>query len=382
MDVTRRSFALVGATALGSVAMTGRAFADPPSAIRGVLVQDAGAACRVTLALDRPAQARTFFLSEPSRFVIDVANAQFAMPGGASGQGPGAGVVRRFRYAPQANGVSRVVLDLEAPASLVRQELGGRRNAAISFDIAANAPFAPAPAPIERPSSRQQGRRKVVIDAGHGGRDPGAIGVAGTREKDVVLNTALMLRDALRPRGFDVALTRDDDTFVELENRVRFAREQHADLFISVHADASPNRETTGASVYTLSDSGANRAQNMMTSQNWDLDLGDTRQGLARDILVDLAQRETTNRSAQFAQVVIPKLSQVAPLVRNTHRSAGFFVLLAPDVPAVLIETGFLSNATDERRLADPRARERMAEAMAQAVDAYFAAPAMYAAAD
>ncbi len=381
MDVTRRSFAFFGAAAIGSAAMTGRAFADPPSAIRGVLVQDAGAACRVTLALDRPAQARTFFLSEPSRFVIDVANAQFALPGGASGQGPGAGVVRRFRYAPQANGVSRVVLDLEAPASIVRQELGGRRNAAISFDIAANAPFAPTPTPVEQPR-RQQGRRKIVIDAGHGGRDPGAIGVAGTREKDVVLHSALMLRDALRPRGYDVALTRDTDTFVELENRVRFARDQHADLFISVHADASPNRETTGASVYTLSDSGANRAQNMMASQNWNLDLGDTRESLARDILVDLAQRETTNRSAQFAQVVIPKLAQVAPLVRNTHRSAGFFVLLAPDVPAVLIETGFLSNATDERRLADPRARERMAEAMAQAVDAYFAAPAMYAAAD
>jgi N-acetylmuramoyl-L-alanine amidase len=229
---------------------------------------------------------------------------------------------------------------------------------------------------------RPSGRRKIVIDAGHGGRDPGAIGVAGTREKDVVLNTALMLRDALRPRGYDVALTRDNDTFVELENRVRFAREQHADLFISVHADASPNRETTGASVYTLSDSGANRAQNMMASQNWTLDLGDTRESLARDILVDLAQRETTNRSAQFAQIVIPKLSQVAPLARNTHRSAGFFVLLAPDVPAVLIETGFLSNAADERRLGDPRARERMAEAMAQAVDTYFAAPAMYAAAD
>ena len=112
------------------------------SSIRGVLVQDAGAAARVTLALDRPAQARTFFLAEPSRFVIDVANAQFALPGGASGQGPGAGVVRRYRYAAQVNGVSRIVLDLEAPANLVRQELGGRRDAAISFDIAANAPLA------------------------------------------------------------------------------------------------------------------------------------------------------------------------------------------------------------------------------------------------
>ena len=383
MDVSRRSFAFFGATALGSVAMGGRAFGDVPSSISGVLVQEAGAACRVTLALDRPAQARTFFLSDPSRFVIDVANSQLAIPGGASGQGPGAGVVRRFRYAPQADGVSRIVLDLNAPASLVRQEVGGRRNAALTFDIAASAPFTtePAPVPLQR-AGRQQTRRTIVIDAGHGGRDPGALGVNGTREKDVVLHCALMARDALEHRGYRVALTRDADNFVELEDRVRFARAQHADLFISVHADASPNRETTGASVYTLSDSGANRAQNMMASQNWDLDLGDTRNSLARDILVDLAQRDTTNRSAQFAQLVIPKLGEVAPLVRNTHRSAGFFVLLAPDVPAVLIETAFLSNATDERRLADPRARERMADALAQAVDAYFAPAALYAAAD
>lgn len=381
MDVTRRAFAFFGATAVGSVAMGGRAFADVPSSIHGVLVQDAGAACRVTLALDRPAQARTFFLSEPSRFVIDIANAQLALPGGARGEGPGAGVVRRYRYAPQANGISRVVLDLEAPASLVRQELGGRRNAALSFDIAATAPFTPAPQPVER-AGRDQRRRTIVIDAGHGGRDPGAVGVSGTREKDVVLHCALIARDALQHRGYRVALTRDADNFVELEDRVRFARAQHADLIISIHADASPNRDTTGASVYTLSDSGANRAQNMMASQNWDLDLGDTRNTLARDILVDLAQRDTTNRSAQFAQLVIPKLGEVAPLVRNTHRNAGFFVLLAPDVPAVLIETGFLSNATDERRLGDARARERMADAMADAVDAYFAPPAVYAAAD
>lgn len=378
MDVTRRAFAFFGATAVGSLAMGGRAFADVPSSVRGVLVQEAGAACRVTLALDRPAQARTFFLSEPSRFVIDIANAQLALPGGASGQGPGAGVVRRYRYAQQANGISRVVLDLEAPASLVRQELGGRRNAALSFDLAATAPFTPAPAPVER-AGRDQRRRTIVIDAGHGGRDPGAIGVNGTREKDVVLHCAVMARDALEQRGYRVALTRDADTFVELENRVHFARGQHADLFISIHADSSPNPATTGASVYTLSDRGQARAQGMVASQNWDIDLGNAREAVARDILLDLTQRETTNRSAEFAQVVIPKLGEVAPLVRNTHRNAGLFVLLAPDVPAVLIETGFLSSATDERRLNDPRARTRMAVAMADAVDAYFAPAAQYA---
>jgi N-acetylmuramoyl-L-alanine amidase len=380
MKVTRRSLVLAGATALGGAALSGRAWADAPAAIRGVLVQDSGATARVTLALERPAQARTFFLQDPDRFVIDLANARFALPQGASGQGPGAGVVRRYRYAPRPDGFSRVVLDLEAPARLVRQEVGGRRSPEISFDIAPVAPFV-APAPLQQPGRAGQ-RRTIVVDAGHGGRDPGAIGATGVREKDVVLDAALQLRDALESRGrYRVALTRDADRFVELEERVRFARSQHADLFISVHADSHANREAQGASVYTLSERGASRAQGMMASHNWNLDLGDApSEGVARDILVDLAQRETTNRSAQFAQTLIPRLGEVSPLLRNTHRSAGFFVLLAPDVPAVLIETGFLSNVTDERRLADPRVRQAMAGAMAEAVDGYFASPQHYAA--
>src|SRR5690606_7723203 len=115
-------------------------------------------------------------------------------------------------------------------------------------------------------------RRTIVVDAGHGGRDPGAIGATGTREKDVVLDAALKLRDALESRGqYRVALTRDSDRYVELEDRVRFARAQHADLFISIHADSHANREASGASVYTLSERGADRAQGMMSSQNWNL---------------------------------------------------------------------------------------------------------------
>jgi N-acetylmuramoyl-L-alanine amidase len=222
----------------------------------------------------------------------------------------------------------------------------------------------------------------VVIDPGHGGRDPGAVGVTGVREKDIVLDAALKLREALESRGrYQVALTRGDDRFIELEERVNFARAQNADLFISLHADAHANRETSGASVYTLSERGANRAQTLMAAQNWEIDLGAApRQGVVGDILVDLAQRETTNRSAEFAEIVISELGTVAPLLRNTHRNAGFFVLLAPDVPAVLIETGFLSNVQDERRLADPRARQNAAEAMAQAVDAYFTPARSYAA--
>lgn len=383
MDVTRRSLALVGLTGLGSLALSGRAWADPLATVRGVLVQANGPAARVTVALERQAEARTFFLSGPDRFVIDLRNTQLALPQGATGEGPGAGVVTRYRFGPRPDGVSRVVLDLSSLARLVRQDLGGRRAPSMSFDLAPTGPVVAAPPPPRQVAGRGDGtRRKVVIDAGHGGRDPGAIGTTGVREKDVVLDAALQLRDALEHRGrYTVALTRDADRFVELEQRVNFARSQNADLFISLHADSHANHDAAGASVYTLSERGADRAQNMMSAQNWNLDLGDgSRDGQTRDILVDLYQRETTNRSSQFAQLLIPRLGQVAPLLRNTHRNAGFFVLLAPDVPAVLIETGFLSNATDERRLADPRARQNMAEAMAQAVDAYFAGAVQYAA--
>lgn len=380
MSLTRRTLLSAGAATLVGAAFAGNAWADEPAALRGVLVQVSGPSSRVTIALDRQATARTFFLADPHRFVIDFANSRLALPG--NGEGPGAGVVRRFRYGPRPDGISRLVLDLEAPASLVRQELGSRRSPEVSFDLAPTAPFVAAPQPLER-NGRDSRRRTIVVDAGHGGRDPGAVGVTGVREKDVVLDAALKLRQALESRGnYEVRLTRDADNFIPLEDRVSFSRAQNADLFISVHADANQNRETAGASVYTLSERGAERAQNLMASQNWDLDLGDApTRGATHDILVDLAQRETTNRSAQFAQVVIPRLGQVAPLLRNTHRNAGLFVLLAPDVPAVLIETGFLSNVTDERRLSDPNARERMANAMAGAVDAYFAAPQTYASA-
>lgn len=369
---------LAGATALGHFALGGRAFADAPAAIRAVLLQDAGPTCRVTLGLDRQVRAQTHLLENPHRFVIDVADARLVLPQGTSGQGPGAGFVERFRFAPQPNGVARVVLDLNAPARLVREERGGRRAPEMSFELAPIGPVAAAPVRRETPGRGQ--RRTIVVDAGHGGRDPGAIGTTGVREKDVVLDAGLQLRAALENRGYRVALTRVDDRFVPLEERVRFARAQSAELFISLHADSHSNPEAHGASVYTLSERGADRAQNMMSAQNWNIDLGDAPQDqMTQAILVDLYQRETTNRSAHFAQALIPRLEQVGPLLRNTHRSAGFFVLLAPDVPAVLIETGFLSNVADERRLSDPRVRQNMAGAMADAVDAYFATPQLYA---
>ena len=367
MDTTRRTL-LFGATAAGGLSLGASAWADPPALVREVYVQPYGQMVRLTLTVDRAPFARTFFLTEPHRFVVDLANTRLALPQGEFGQGPGGGMVRRYRHAPRPGGEARVVFDLERPARLVRQERGIRPE--LSFDLA------PAGAIVVPDQPRPGGGvgRTIVVDAGHGGRDPGATGPTGLREKDIALDTALLLRDALESRGnYRVALTRDGDRFVELADRVRFARNQGADLFISIHADYHADSRERGASVYTISRRGETRAQDMMSAQNWDLDLGEApSRGSARDILVDLYQRETTNRSAQFAQLVIQRLAAVTRLERNTHRSAGFFVLLSPDVPAVLIETGFLSNREDERRLADPVARQAMARAMAEAVDAYF----------
>lgn len=371
---SRRVF-LAGA---GLAAAAPAAFADGLAVLRAVALQADGQAARLSLALDRAVSARTFFLDAPQRFVVDLAQTRIALPPG--GEGPGAGFVRRYRYAPQPNGAARVVFDLAAPATLARQEIAGRRDPELVFELSAGGAIPLQQASVEIPPvAPVSGRRRViVIDPGHGGRDPGAVGVTGVREKDVVLDAAIQLRDALESRGrYRVALTRDADTFIPLPDRVRFAREQGADLFVSLHADAHSNGEAAGASVYTLSERGSNRARSMMDAQNWTIDTGET-SGVVSDILVDLAQRETSNRSAAYAQVLIEDLRGSAPLLGNTHRNAGFFVLLAPDVPAVLLEMGFLTNAADERRLASQRERQRMAEAMARSIDHYFAAPRTY----
>ena len=202
----------------------------------------------------------------------------------------------------------------------------------------------------------------------------------GVREKDVVLDAALQLRDALEARGrYRVALTRDADTF-RSAGRPRALRPRRRTRTCSSRCmpTATPTARRAGASVYTLSERGANRAQNMMAAQNWDIDLGDApRQGVVGDILVDLAQRETTNRSAQFAQTVIPRLGQVAPLLtqhapqRRVLRAAGAGCSGGADRDRLSQQC---RRRAPPRRSARPR--KRMAEAMAGAVDAYFAASA------
>lgn len=374
--MTARPIVLIAAlwgAALGAPSAAARAgkSADAPVAVTATAE---GARVEVALAAAGPAP-KIFTLPAPKpRIVLDFAGPLGVAPGvPQTGAGPGAGPIAGFRFAEREGGARRLVLDLSGPATFAAPRLDdlGDGGAVLTLEVMAEAATDKAMAP---PAEPNRPRQVVVIDPGHGGKDPGAVGVSGALEKDVNLAAGLALRDALERRGLRVVMTRDGDRFLELEERLQIAREAGADLFISLHSDAAKNPSASGASIYTLSDKGGARARNLAQRRNWELDLETPPvDPAAHGVLVALSQREMRNRSADFAQGVIEALSPVTPMLSNTHRDAGFYVLLAPDVPAVLLEMGFMTNPADERRLTDPKARKAMMGALAAAVDAHFA---------
>lgn len=216
-------------------------------------------------------------------------------------------------------------------------------------------------------------KKVIVIDPGHGGHDPGASGAQGY-EKDVNLAAALALKERLeRSPRYRVVLTREDDTYVPLDQRVRIAQRAGADLFISLHSDSGGDANVRGASVYTLSDKASNRAARFVKQDDWFMKASLTGDRGVQDILFDLTQRNTKNRSAAFANTLVSHIDGKAPLLRRSQRDAGFMVLLAPDVPAVLLEMGFVTNAEDEEFLRDPAQRKRLMNAVGDSIDDYFA---------
>ncbi|OXE36815.1 MAG: N-acetylmuramoyl-L-alanine amidase [Phenylobacterium zucineum] len=216
-------------------------------------------------------------------------------------------------------------------------------------------------------------KKTVVIDAGHGGRDPGARGAEGA-EKDVTLASARALKARLERSGkYIVVMTRDTDRYVPLETRVQIARQADADLFISLHADSGPDASTRGASVYTLADRAASRSARLVSKDDWFMKASLQGDRGVSGILFDLTQRATKNRSATFAELLLERLSENQTLLRRSHREAGLAVLLAPDVPAVLLEMGFITSPDDEAVLMDSKGREKLTGAVADAIEAYFA---------
>ena len=243
--------------------------------------------------------------------------------------------------------------------------------------IPAALPSAP-PLPDSKPSTVAE-KPLIVLDPGHGGQDPGAIGVGGIYEKDVTLAAAREVKRQLEATGrYRVRLTRDSDVFIRLRDRVAVGREAGADLFISLHADSISSGDMRGLSIYTLSDKASDREAEMLAAKEnradalVGLDLsGENR--LVANILIDLAQRDTKNHSKRFATLALQSLGREVPLIPSKpHRQAGFAVLTAPDVPSVLIEMGYLSNRKDAGLLASAAHRERLGRGLARTIDAYF----------
>lgn len=306
-------------------------------------------------------------------------------------RGRGQGLVKAWTLTPQAGGV-RVTLETTDGAQVRRRFLLPPGEGAAGFRYVIDlAPAAVRAAPNGAPNvqltslrtassttarkgakARPDGRRIVVIDAGHGGKDPGAIG-GDRQEKDLTLAAALSLRDRLERTGrYRVVMTRDRDVYVPLEARVQIARKANADLFISLHADSGPDESVRGASVYTLSERAAGRSARLVTKDDWFMKAGYRTDQSVSGILFDLTQRATKNRSATFAQLLVDEIEDEHTLLRRSHREAGFAVLLAPDVPAVLLEMGFMTNPDDQAFLADPKTRGRLVVAIAEAIESYF----------
>jgi N-acetylmuramoyl-L-alanine amidase len=360
---------------------------------------------RFVLDLSETVDYRVFTLNKPYRIVLELPEIDWRLPAKAGTRG--AGLVKTYRYGIFGHKRSRVVLDLAGPARIgthfVMPPEDGRPARLVldlvpatedEFNEGAGWPTAAAAAPSEpaadapsesKPINNRDGRFVIVLDAGHGGVDPGASSASGTHEKDIVLEMTKAVRAELQKRArYEVVVTRDDDTFLTLKDRVRAARAAKADLFISIHADSMDSDVTRGASIYTLSEKASDKeAEELAKSENAadvisGVDLSGENDEVT-NILIDLAQRETKNRSVTFAQMTLPQLASHTALLPEPHRFAGFRVLKAPDVPSVLIELGFLSNSTEVERLTSAKWRKGMARALGRAVDAYYERMSSYA---
>ena len=352
---------------------------------------------RFVVDLSRKVDPHVFTLADPYRVVVDIPQVTFRLPPKAGETGRG--LIKAFRFGLVMPGGSRIVLDLVkparvdkafvvdvadgAPARLVLDLVATDRDSFLR-KIALDQRFAHAQAPPsrEQQSSSGDARPVIVLDPGHGGIDTGTKGPNGQLEKDIVLDFAKRLREKIETPGkYRVLLTRSDDTFVPLAERVRFAREAGAGLLISIHADSLPHKEgdAKGATVYTLSETATDPAAARLAEQEnradviAGVDLKDQPDDVA-GILIDLAQRETKTFSVQFANKLVGTMKQTTRMHKEPIKSAGFRVLRAPDVPSVLVELGYVSNKQDLQSLSSDSWRDHTANAMASAIDGYFSA--------
>ena len=382
--------------ALAIVALDGSARAQSGSYPTATDVRLGGDAAQTRFIMDlsRKIELHAFTLADPYRVVVDIPQVVFKLPAkaGASGRG----LVKAFRFGLMMEGGSRIVLDLAKPARVQKafvMDADAGDPARLVLDLVATdrASFLRQIALDEKQLSERMpvrplpqanagdSRPLVVLDPGHGGIDTGTHAPSGQLEKDIVLDFATRLRERIEKTGkYRVLMTRSDDTFIPLGDRVEIARKASATLFVSIHADSLPHREgdAQGATIYTLSNKASDpEAAKVAENENRaDVIAGVDLKGEPDDvagILIDLAQRETKTFSVQFAHKLVADLRGVARLHKQPLKSAGFRVLRAPDVPSVLVELGYVSNREDLRSLLSDSWRDRTADSIAKAIEGY-----------
>jgi N-acetylmuramoyl-L-alanine amidase len=343
----------------------------------------------IRLVVDEPVDFRLFTLSAPLRLVLDLPAVDWRPPPAqlvrVARQGQ---IFEDVRHGEFSGGTQRIVFDLASPLKVVQAGLvpHGSKFALIIRWLPSDVywpqrfgDFREVPIPRARPNPAKPIEKPlIVLDPGHGGVDPGAIGRRGTREKNVTLAMAKRLEKALLATDrFRVGMTRTDDQFLPLRQRTRIARQLGGSLFVSLHADSAPEANARGLSVYTLSDKASDREAEALAKQENQVDsLGGVSLANERpevvSILIDLAQRETKNRSVRFANQLVQTLILRVALLERPHREAGFAVLKSPDIPAVLVELGFLSNPAEERLLQSDQYGNAIVDGIVAAIENYF----------
>ena len=369
--------ALLGAAASGPVLAAN-------AELRDARLSATGTSAQLTLEVTGTTNQKIFTLDRPHRIVID-------LPHTSLGRGfrtpEGDGVVAEVRTGHQLGGTLRVVVQLKAPAharsTWMPETSSGRRQLIVSFgDAAPEADTTPkVPKMVVAPHAPVDNDRDVVVavDAGHGGQDPGATGPGGTHEKDVVLPIARQLAARINSEpGMRAILTRNRDEFLVLRDRIRRARIAKADMFISVHADSIANHDVTGASVYILSERGAtNESARWLAERENAADLMggvslDDKDNTLASVLLDLSQSANISASMTAAQRVLAELDEVGQVRKSQVQQAGFVVLKSPDIPSMLVETAYISNPSEERRLKSVRYQSELASAIFSGVRNYF----------
>lgn len=364
--------------------------------VSGVRFGQNGQTTRFVIDLSGSTKPAIFLLADPYRIVIDMPEVAWR----DTQQAETKGLVAGYRHGLFTAGTYRIVLDLKAPAivsnSFALPASGGRSAryvidikpssrssfmAAVQASKSKRTQFARSVAETPAIATKRKpgGKPTIIVDAGHGGVDPGTIGVLGVNEKIITLAIAKKVSAELRRTGrYNVRMTRERDIFIPVRERGQMGRNWGGDLFISIHADSIGNRKVRGGTVYTLSERASDKEAELLAARENKSDLIAgldlvTTDDTVTSILIDLAQRETLNYSARFAQMLLPEMRREVRMLKRGHRFANFGVLKSPDMPSILLETGFLTNREDARFLNTKQGQAKISKAVRRAVDQYFA---------